>query len=181
MSVIPFSFAWYLAKNPDSLTLGTNHGELVKPLITTELKEFSGFDTFSAENLKELQGHWVLINLVTHSSCSSACQDALFKTRQLSLMLGKDISRIRRAAIIFKTSEQTVLSQEWLEDGHLLKILAEPSLQEKITKIVGNFEEDGGLLIMDPLGNLMMKYPTGYDPYKVKDDLSKLLKISQIG
>jgi hypothetical protein len=31
------------------------------------------------------------------------------------------------------------------------------------------------------LGNLMMKYPTNYDPYKVRNDLSKLLRISQIG
>jgi hypothetical protein len=34
---------------------------------------------------------------------------------------------------------------------------------------------------MDPLGNLMMKYAPGFDPYKVRNDLSKLLRISQIG
>jgi hypothetical protein len=34
---------------------------------------------------------------------------------------------------------------------------------------------------MDPLGNLMMQYDPGFDPYDVKKDLKKLLKISQIG
>ncbi len=40
---------------------------------------------------------------------------------------------------------------------------------------------DGLLLLMDPLGNLMMRYAPGFDPYKVKDDLKKLLAVSQIG
>lgn len=35
--------------------------------------------------------------------------------------------------------------------------------------------------LMDPLGNIMMQYESGFDPYKVKSDLHKLLKISQIG
>ena len=34
---------------------------------------------------------------------------------------------------------------------------------------------------MDPMGNLMMQYEPGFDPYKVKSDLMHLLRISQIG
>jgi len=181
MSVIPFGIAWYLAENPTTVKLGSNNGDLITPPVTTEYTEFSGNDTFSAENIKELQGHWVLINPTLQTSCSAACQDALYKTQQISLMMGKDIPRVRRAAVMFVNHEQPVLSGQWQEDGHLLKILASASLQEKISKIIGNQETDGMLLIMDPLGNLMMKYAVGYDPYKVRNDLSKLLRISQIG
>jgi hypothetical protein len=39
----------------------------------------------------------------------------------------------------------------------------------------------GMLILMDPLGNLMMQYKAGFDPYAVKSDLKKLLRISQIG
>ena len=36
-------------------------------------------------------------------------------------------------------------------------------------------------LIMDPLGNLMMRYPRDADPSKIKKDVIKLLKVSRIG
>jgi hypothetical protein len=35
--------------------------------------------------------------------------------------------------------------------------------------------------LMDPLGNLVMRYPLGADTVKIKKDLSKLLKASGIG
>jgi hypothetical protein len=37
------------------------------------------------------------------------------------------------------------------------------------------------LLLIDPLGNIMMQYEPGFDPYKVKNDLMHLLRASQIG
>ena len=181
MSIIPFAIAWYFAVNPENLKLGTNHGELISPIVTTDFSEFSGYDRFSAENLKELQGHWVLINVLPQTSCSAVCLDAFYKTRQISLMMGKDISRLRRAAVLKPDTELASLTKEWQEDGRLLKVLVSTALQEKIRKITANSAEEGGLIIMDPLGNLMMKYSTGYDPYQVRNDLSKLLKISQIG
>jgi hypothetical protein len=108
-----------------------------------------------------------------------ACQDGLYKTHQITLMMGKDIARIRRLAVIFNQADQP-LSKQWQEDGRLLKVVPSTTLQEIIAKVAAK-DEQGSLLIMDPLGNLMMKYPAGYDPYKVRNDLSKLLRISQIG
>jgi len=181
MSIIPFAIAWYFAENPQILKLGTNNGELITPPVTTEFSEFSGYDSFTAENLKELQGHWVLVNLTPGNACGAGCEDALYKSRQILLMLGKDISRLRRATVLFANTGTPALSADWLADGHLLKLLAAPTLQAKLEQITGQPANEGMLLIMDPLGNLMMKYPAGYDPYQVKNDLTKLLKISQIG
>jgi hypothetical protein len=93
--------------------------------------------------------------------------------------MGKDIARIRRLAVIFQQKEQP-LPKQWQDDARLLKVVPSVKLQETIAKVFSNTEV-GGLLIMDPLGNLMMKYPPGYDPYNVRNDLSKLLRISQIG
>jgi hypothetical protein len=180
MSIIPFFIAWYLAKNPGKVTLGTNNGDLISPPETTDPGDFVGFDSFSAENLKELRGHWVLINLMPQGKCLQSCQDALFKTRQLSLMMGKDIARIRRLAVLPSNSEQQPFTKEWQDDARLLKVVPSAPLQAKINTITGSLKE-GVLLIMDPLGNLMMKYSADYDPYKVRNDLSKLLRISQIG
>lgn len=179
MSIIPFAVAWYLADNPGKVKLGTNNGDLISPPLTTELNDFSGYDAFSAENIKELQGHWILINIMPTAQCNQACQDGLYKTQQITLMMGKDIARIRRLAVIYKQSGQP-LPKQWQEDARLLKVVPSAKLQESIAKVFINAEQ-GGLLIMDPLGNLMMKYAPGYDPYQVRNDLSKLLRISQIG
>ncbi|MBS4050968.1 MAG: hypothetical protein KGZ69_07180, partial [Methylomonas sp.] len=179
MSIIPFAIAWFLADNPGKVKLGTNNGELITPPLTTEISDFTGYDSFSADNIKELQGHWILINVLQQGECQQACQDGLYKTQQITLMMGKDIARIRRLAVIFNRADQP-LPKQWQEDARLLKALPSATLKATLRKISAD-EQPGGLLVMDPLGNLMMKYDPGYDPYKVRNDLSKLLRISQIG
>ena len=39
MTLIPFSFAWYLTTDPDFRHGSTNNGELIIPVITTERAE----------------------------------------------------------------------------------------------------------------------------------------------
>ncbi len=168
-----------MAANPATVKLGTNNGELITPPATTESSDFSGYDSFSAQNIKELQGHWVLLNLMPSAECTEPCQDGLHKTQQITLMMGKDIARIRRLALIFDPSTQP-LREPWQGDARLLKVVPSAALKATIAKIPGT-AAPGSLLIMDPLGNLMMRYDPGYDPYKVRNDLSKLLRISQIG
>ncbi|MFM8341700.1 MAG: hypothetical protein ACKN9F_05730 [Methylomonas sp.] len=180
MSIIPFGIAWYLAANPDTVKLGTNNGELITPPTTTEIEQFSGADSFTTENLKELKGHWVMVNII-NQQCDKVCADALYATRQVSLMVGKDIARLRRAVLMSSPAQLALLPKEWQEDARLLKIVPSAALQEKINQITSNTAQEGWLLLMDPLGNLMMKYAPGFDPYKVRNDLSKLLRISQIG
>ncbi len=179
MSILPFAYAWYLAENPGKVKLGTNNGELITPPLSTDQSDFIGHDDFSTKNLAELQGHWILINLMQSTQCTEACQDGLYKTQQITLMMGKDIARIRRLAVIYPQSSH-VLPKQWQEDARLLKIVPSLKLQQTLAKVFAN-DSSGALLVMDPLGNLMMKYAPGYDPYQVRNDLSKLLRISQIG
>jgi hypothetical protein len=39
----------------------------------------------------------------------------------------------------------------------------------------------GHIYVVDPLGNLMMRYPRDPDPSKMLQDLQRLLKYSSIG
>jgi len=181
MSIIPFGIAWYLSNNTNWIDKGTNNGELITPVVTTELNEFSGFDDFSNENIKELSGHWVLINVLPNKDCNLICQRALHKTKQLRLMMGKDLTRIRRLVLIIPDVNIELAKQWWKDDLRLLRSKPVPSLVQKLQKITNNNISEGMLLLMDPLGNLMMQYESGFDVYKVKSDLGKLLRISQIG
>lgn len=181
MSVIPFGIAWYMSNDTSWMAGGTNNGQLITPPVTTERNEFIGHDKFSTENLKELPGHWVLLNVIANSDCNAVCQQAIHKTKQLRLMMNKDLTRIRRAVLIVPEVNVEVAKQWWKEDARLLKIKPSGSLAAKLKAIRGADVPEGMLFLMDPLGNIMMQYEPKFDPYKVKRDLKKLLRISQIG
>jgi hypothetical protein len=63
----------------------------------------------------------------------------------------------------------------------LIKLKPSVGLLKKITDLRSGNIPDGMLLLIDPLGNIMMQYEPGFDPYKVKNDLMHLLRASQIG
>jgi hypothetical protein len=181
ISIIPFCIAWYLSKNPEWIATGTNNGELIVPVITTARAEMQGFDAFSQENIKELPGHWLLINIIPQKTCNAICVEAIHKTKQLRLMLSKDLTRVRRIVLLFNNSDPELAKTWWPNDTRLLHMKPSASLTQKF-KTLGKEPLNGGMLfLMDPLGNIMMRYDTGFDPYKVKGDLKKLLRISQIG
>ncbi|PKM13082.1 MAG: hypothetical protein CVV13_03065 [Gammaproteobacteria bacterium HGW-Gammaproteobacteria-3] len=181
MSVIPFLFAWYLKENPHLLAARTNNGDLILPPMVTERSDLTGFDDFSKQNLKELEGHWVLVNVVSKDDCNADCRQAVFKTRQLLLMMGKDLMRIRRVVLLFKAIPEDKTKAWWQDDTRLLRARPTKAFQDKLNDLKAAPIDDGMLLLMDPFGNIMMYYKPGFDPYDVKSDLKKLLNISQIG
>lgn len=227
MSIVPFLIAFGLNKYPDFLKGRTNHGDLITPPLASERRDFVGYDQFSTENIKELIGHWLILNIIPGNHCNKTCLDALLKTRQLRLMLNKDLPRTRRVVIVTNAVTPEIVNQWWLKEALLWRLnrseksnsdlydsllLEENKLDDKlITILIGNEKNkhvttsdlikvkvnetllkkiamlkkgsipDGMLFLMDPLGNIMMQYEPGFDPYKVKSDLMHLLRISQVG
>ncbi len=228
MTIIPFLIAWGLKEHPNLVNGTTNRGQLVIPPITIAQQDISGFDTFSVNNIKEIQGHWLIANVIPNDSCNEVCIESLLKTKQLRLMLNKELPRTRRIAIIYKSPNEDVASEWWLKDtllwrlnriedkeshdqyrrllhqenkldsglinklienenkemalnSDLIRIKLSEEVLNKISAISKQPLQDGMLFLIDPLGNLMMQYDSGFDTYKVKDDLMHLLRISQIG
>lgn len=184
LCIIPFVLAHLLGRNEEFVNKikgKTNKGALISPVITTERSDLVGMDTFSTDNIAELKGHWVLLNLVPHNECNADCLDAIHKTKQIQLMLNKDLTRTRRAAVFFQDVKAETIGQWLRDDKVLLKVKPSVDLANKINMLRKGTIPVGMLLLMDPLGNLMMQYEPGFDPYKVKSDLTHLLRISQIG
>ncbi len=181
IALVPFMLAWIMDGKAPFIAGKTNKGQLITPIIATERSDLVGFDNFSADNIAELKGHWVLLNVVPQADCGKICLEAIHKTKQLRLMLNKDLTRTRRAVVFFKDVSPETANQ-WLQDDKvLLKVKPSATLAEKIAKIRNGAIPEGMLFLMDPAGNLMMQYEPGFDPYKVKSDLMHLLRISQIG
>ena len=181
MSIIPFLIAVLFKANPELLKGQTNYGKLIIPPVMTHADELTGFDPFSLENIHELNGHWLIVNVIPGSECNEICREALYKTRQIQLMLNKDLPRTRRVVMLLGDNDPKEAEAWWKEDKALLRIKPSSTLIEKIKTVRPEGIPDGMLLLMDPLRNLMMQYDPGFDPYKVKGDLMHLLKISQIG
>ena len=72
-------------------------------------------------------------------------------------------------------------NQQGRMDWTLLKVIADESITTELKLIIESDKQQGQLLVMDPLGNIMLFYNAGFDPYGVKKDLKKLLRASQIG
>jgi len=182
LSIIPVLIAWGLYLNRDLLNSSTNLGKLVSPPIPTDRADLEGIDEFSNKNINELLGRWVIINFISRDQCAKTCKEAIHKTRQLRLMLNKDLIRTRRIVIISSDSNPDSFKTIWENDDRLIRVKARQQFLNKLSKIeISPLTEEGTVLLMDPLGNLMMQYEPGFNPYHVVKDLKKLLKVSQIG
>ncbi|MBK8816294.1 MAG: hypothetical protein IPN42_12710 [Methylococcaceae bacterium] len=181
MTIIPFAVAWLLGGKASFIKGQVNNGQLITPIVTTKRDDFIGIDDFSTQNIGELKGRWVMLNVVPENECGEACLKSVHKTKQLLLMMNKDLIRIRRVVAVLQDSKPETVSQWFSDDKVLLKIRPSLELSQKLSQIKAGRIPDGMLFLMDPLGNLMMQYDPGFDPYKVKSDLMHLLRISQIG
>lgn len=181
MALLPFLLALLFKVKPEWLQGQTNYGRLIVPPVATEAAELTGYDAFSRDNIHELKAHWLIVNVIPHRDCNDVCLDALHKTRQIQLMLNKDLPRTRRVVLLLGNPDPKLSEAWWKDEKALLRVEPSPSLVKKLNEINPEGFPDGTLLLMDPLRNLMMQYEPGFDPYKVKSDLAHLLKISQIG
>ena len=161
-----------------------NHGELfspARPLEDVELARFNGQDF----KLSELRGKWIMVYIGT-SACDKVCKDNLYKMRQSRLAQGGELKRIMRLYISIDGKPGSSL-ESVLSEHPGLEVVYGTSLQ--LQKVLEQFEmtrqmvanEAMGMFIVDPLGNLVMRYQTGYEAKGLAKDLSHLLKASYIG
>ncbi len=173
--VIASYFTYYVIK-PQSRN---NYGTLIDPraypipaaLATSTLDG-------KAAALDALKGKWIMLS-VDDADCADACRKKLYEMRQLRLAQGKDMDRIERVWLITDAQPvETMLMREY--DGtHMLRAKAE-AVKAWLPVDAGTVPADH-LYMIDPLGNLMMRFPKDADPNKIKKDLVKLLKASRIG
>jgi hypothetical protein len=174
---LPVISAWIVFNNPQLLegTKTKNYGDLVFPAIPSILSEFVvDGDVIDMEHLK---GRWVLLHIDLDSRCDESCEKSVHMLRQLNVLLNKDSDRLKRV-YLDKSDNET---QEKLAKDSSLNVFKWN--EQHIEKLTGLLKElnDGDMLLLDPLGNIMMKYHKDADPYGVKKDLKLLFKTSQIG
>jgi len=132
----------------------------------------------SPVQLDALKGKWIMLQAGS-ADCAPPCRAQLHAMRQLRLAQGKDQDRLERVWLITDRAPlETQLMREY--DGtHLLRADA-AALQAWLPADAGTSAAEH-LYLIDPLGNLMMRFPKDADPNRIKKDLARLLKASRIG
>jgi cytochrome oxidase Cu insertion factor (SCO1/SenC/PrrC family) len=153
---------------------GMNYGELIEPhpLSDPPLRRVDQ----RAFRLSGLRGKWILLQL-DRADCAAACQAKLYDMRQVRLAQGRELERVELVWLILDEAPlETLLIREY--DGtHMLRAAG--------SQLLAEFPPPGGALdhiyLIDPHGNLMLRFPKNADPRKMNKDLARLLQASRIG
>lgn len=154
-----------------------NFGELIepqRPLPAAGTLSLSGEAAF----LTSLKGQWLLVS-VGQGACDAACQQRLYFQRQLRETLGKDKDRLDRVWLIQDGVAPAAQLLPALAQATVLQVKAQ-DLQAWLPPAAGHSLE-AHLYLVDPLGNLMMRFPAGMDAAgaaKAKRDLERVLRAS---
>jgi len=149
----------------------TNYGELIAatPLadVTIPAKEGKGL------RIDELRGDWIFLT-VDSGNCDDYCQSKLYVMRQIRLTQGKDQERIERLWLI----PDGVLPPPGIEAeyrGTRTIVLANGDF---LARLPAADSPRDHIYVIDPFGNLMMRFPRNVDPQLMKKDVAKLMKNS---
>ena len=146
----------------------TNHGELIAP------RPVLGFGT-SATPATAFYGKWSLV--VIGDDGEAGCRHTLWYARQTWLSMGKSAERIQRVLLAGAGPARSQPLPP--DDPGLIRIQTGEDLKQLPAFSAEHPERT--IFIVDPRGNLMMRYDSSQDPKGLRQDLQRLLDLSHIG
>ena len=126
-----------------------------------------------AFHFDELRGNWLFL-MADSGNCDDYCQSKLYVMRQIRLTQGKDQERIERVWLI-ADGVRPAPSIEVEYQGTRTILLA---TDDFLARLPASGSPRDHIYLVDPFGNLMMRFPRNVDPQRMKYDISKLMKIS---
>lgn len=169
--VVVSYFMFYVAQPSGTM----NYGDLVepRPLPATTL---AGLDGKPFE-LAQLKGRWVMLT-VDSSRCEDRCRQKLYYMRQVRTAQGKEMERVERVWLLRDQGQPDAKLLADYPGMHVARLSSDELLEVLPAK-------DGGtaahVYLVDPLGNVMLRYPEGPEPKRMIKDLERLLKYSRLG
>ncbi len=111
---------------------------------------------------------------------TSDCRTALVFARQTRLSLNKEMDRVNRVLLATDNCcDVAYLKKE--HDGIKVFDVSAPEDKAQLMAVLPEVDLKHTLFVVDPLGNLVMRYDVRKEPAGLLDDLRKLLKLSHIG
>ncbi len=164
----------YLLYFSDFRPNSKNYGDLIKPIVKLQGKGTNMVDN-TILRMKDLHGKWVLLT-VDSADCNEACKDKLYYMRQVRMVQGKERHRIERLWLV---NDEGTPNEELIKEYEGTYILKDRD-GDIINAIETRDTQTKHIYLIDPIGNLMLKFPEKVDGTKMGQDLKRLLHVSQI-
>lgn len=150
-----------------------NYGELIRPEPLPDAT-LAGIDGQPLDGRDALRGYWTLV-YVGPATCGEACEEALYAMRQSRIAQRREMSRVERLWLVSDggTPDARILSAH----DSLRVVRAAPAWLDKLP----GADLGVHVFLVDPLGNVMMRFPGHPDVALVIRDLQRLLKFSGVG
>jgi hypothetical protein len=168
----------------------TNHGELIEPARTLPLVALPriavapaggpgtapGGDALAAADV--MTGKWSLV-YTNSGDCNADCRDTLYFMRQTYLGLANLAPRVQRVFLVTAgCCDRDYLARE--QPG-LITLNAQGAAGATLLAQFPPGRRSSSIFVVDPRGNLMLRYDAHDDPNGLRNDLKKLLALSHIG
>ena len=166
---------FFLVENPTT----KNNGELIVPVI--DIEKLSLTDKSGTKlSRKELTATWRMMYFV-NNDCDKVCVQELYHMRQINVALGKNADRFKYMIVHLGTMSSTFT--ELVRKEHPNALHAYANIHNVKSIFAKNSPElfSDAIFIMDPIGNIMMKFSPEISPNLILKDLNLLLKVSRIG
>jgi cytochrome oxidase Cu insertion factor (SCO1/SenC/PrrC family) len=146
-----------------------NHGELIQP--PRPLPRVAADPSL-------FRGEWTLV-YIGDGRCDTACRETLYVMRQTRLALGTEQTRVARVFLV--TADCCAKDYLAREHAGMTVFDATGAAEASLLSLFPAGDEAHTLFVVDPLGNLMMRYDVRHDARGLLVDLKRLLELSQIG
>ena len=146
-----------------------NYGDLldVRPLAEMPLRQLDG----RAFRFAELRGKWVMVS-IDAGACARSCAAKLFTMRQQRLMQGREMDRVERVFLVEDDAPLSTMLLGEFEGTRVLRASGSPLLNA----FPAPSARRDHIYLIDPHGNLMMRFPGAPDPQRMKKDIEHLFK-----
>jgi hypothetical protein len=152
--------AWWLDLAPGA---AGNYGTLLAP------------QPVQAAPFELLKGKWVLVQF-DRAACDAHCELKHYTMRQVRRALGRDMQRVERLWILTDAGAPRAALLAAIEGTHIAPAGAALAAAFPAERLAADH-----IYLVDPLGNLMMRFPRDPDPSRMIKDLQRLLKVSRFG
>jgi cytochrome oxidase Cu insertion factor (SCO1/SenC/PrrC family) len=175
--LLPLLLSFWLYYGVHWRPLGTtNHGELIAPV--RPLPDITLHDTDGVARNHVFHGKWTLV-YVGDGSCDANCRTTLVFMRQTRLSLNNEMTRVQR--VLLATAGCCDLAYLAAQHPGVMALDASQAVAQPLLAQFPAEARAQTLYIVDPLGNLMMRYDARLPPRGLLEDLKRLLQLSHIG
>lgn len=155
-----------------------NYGELLQPPRTLPEHGLLRPDGHELP-ASELKGKWLLV-LAGDDPCDLLCRQRLHDMRQIQVSLNKNMGRLQRMWLGARVGSDPALQDLKQKYPDLLVAQPAPGAAGEGWRTALDSRRPR-MYVVDPLGNVILRYPDSPDPKRIRKDVERLLTYSWVG